>query len=76
MAITNSADNSVVLPTPQELPDADVVIFDGNCAFCTKQITNLFRWDGKGRLAFVSLHDPLVKQNYRDLSHEKRLGTG
>ena len=59
------------LPSPAELPDAEVVIYDGQCIFCTKQVANLHRWDGQGRLAFVSLHDPLVEQRYRDLSQEK-----
>jgi len=64
---------SVQLPSPQDLPDAEVVIYDGHCSFCKKQVANLYRWDGRGRLAFVSLHDAFVKQNYRDLSHDKMM---
>lgn len=59
------------LPSPLELPNAEVVIYDGQCKFCTKQVANLYRWDGQGRLAFVSLDDPLVATRYRDLSREK-----
>ncbi len=58
------------LPDPDQLPDADVVIFDGQCRFCQKQVQRL-RWlDGRGgRLAFLSLHDPRVRQRYPDLTH-------
>ncbi len=59
------------LPSPAELPNAEIVIYDGQCKFCTKQVANLHRWDGKERLAFVSLHDPLVATRYRDLPKEK-----
>ena len=70
-ASTNAFElSSNALPSPQDLPGAEVVIYDGHCNFCKKQVTNLYRWDGKGRIAFVSLHDAFVAQNYRDLSHE------
>jgi predicted DCC family thiol-disulfide oxidoreductase YuxK len=61
------------LPTPAELPSADVVIFDGDCQFCQKQVARLARWDGRGRLAFVSLHDPLASQYCPDWTHEQLL---
>ena len=60
-----------LLPTPQELPEADVVIFDGRCSFCTAGAQRLARWDGKARLAFISLHEPAVAQQYPDLTHEQ-----
>ena len=59
------------LPTPAERPEADVMIFDGHCAFCTHGVTRMNRWDGKQRLAFVSLHDPWVAEHYPDLSHDE-----
>ena len=59
------------LPSPQQLPSADIVIFDGNCVFCTSQVRNLQRLDGGGRLAFLSLHDPFVTQHFPDLTHEQ-----
>ena len=38
--------NATVLPTPAERPLADVVIFDGNCRFCRRQIATLREhWD-------------------------------
>lgn len=61
------------LPTPGERPDADVVIYDGHCRFCTGQVRRLHRWDGAGRLAFLSLHDPVVAERYPDLSHDQMM---
>jgi len=59
------------LPSPHDLPQADIVIFDGQCIFCTRQVRNLQWWDGKNRLAFLSLHDELVAQRFSELSHEQ-----
>jgi predicted DCC family thiol-disulfide oxidoreductase YuxK len=59
------------LPTIEDNPQADVVIYDGECRFCTRQVERLARWDRSGRrLAFVSLHDPRVAERWPDLSHE------
>ncbi|QEG39672.1 thiol-disulfide oxidoreductase DCC family protein [Roseimaritima ulvae] len=62
------------LPDPDRLPQADVVIFDGQCRFCRTQVQRL-RWlDGRGRrLAFLSLHDPRVAQRYPELTHEQMM---
>ncbi len=62
-----------LLPTVDQHPDADVVIFDGNCQFCRQSVEQLHRLDGRNRLAFVSLHDPLVAQRYPDLDHDQLL---
>jgi len=59
------------LPSPDEFPGADVVVFDGDCQFCTGQVSNLRRLDGKNRLAFISLHAPEVQARYPDLTHER-----
>lgn len=58
------------LPAPAELPDADVIIFDGACGFCQKQVSRLFEWDGRGRIAFLSIGDPEVKRRWPELSEE------
>lgn len=58
------------LPTPNQHPQADVVLFDGNCVFCTNGVQTLHRLDGKNRLAFLSIHDPLVAEKYPDLKFE------
>ena len=54
------------LPTPAELPNAPVVIYDGHCKFCTGQVKNVRRWDGRDRVAFISLHDPEVARRWLD----------
>lgn len=48
-----------------------VVLFDGQCNFCRSQINVLKRLDGKHRIEFVSLHDPLVQERYSDLTYEQ-----
>ncbi len=58
------------LPTPAERPDADVVIYDGNCRICTAQVRKLPWWDCQHRLAYLSLHDPEVARRYPDLTHD------
>lgn len=68
---TTPADD-VHLPTPAENPGADIVIYDGLCKFCTAQVKNLARWDGRGRrLAFLSLHDPEVATRFPDLTYDQ-----
>ena len=61
-----------VLPDPGDLgqSDRDVVIFDGQCRFCTAGMKQLRRLDLTGRLAFISLHDPRVSRHYADLDHD------
>ena len=49
----------------------DVVIYDGNCAFCQGKVASLVRWDGGGRLEFLSLHDAEAARRYPDLSHNQ-----
>lgn len=61
------------LPTPAENSSADIVIYDGHCKFCTGQVKNLARWDTKGRLAFLSLHDPEVAKRFPDLTYEQMM---
>ena len=59
------------LPDPDKYPDADVVIFDGQCNFCKSQIRTLQRFNCCGnRLTYISLHDPRVSEKYPDLTHE------
>lgn len=58
---------AVELAAPQVRADADVVIYDGRCRFCTAQVTTLAKLDRMKRLAFVSLHNPFVRTEYPDL---------
>jgi len=77
----------IALPDPDDRTDADVVVYDGQCRFCTAQVRRLANWDRSGRLAFISLHDARVAVRYPDLTpemlmqrlylidqHERRLG--
>ena len=57
--------------TPGERPDADVVVYDGRCGICLGQMRRLTWWDTGQRLAYLSLHDPLVAERWPDLSHER-----
>ena len=59
------------LPSPAERPNADVVIYDGDCRICTAQIQKLPWWDCQGRLAYLSLHDAEVARRWPDLSHDR-----
>jgi predicted DCC family thiol-disulfide oxidoreductase YuxK len=59
------------LPSPAARPDADVVIFDGECSMCTAQVAKLLRWDGGQRLAYISLHDPEVQRRWPDMGHDR-----
>ena len=52
-------------------PQADLVLFDGQCQFCHRQVDRLASYDRRGRIAFVSLHDPRVRQWFPDLEHDE-----
>ncbi len=62
-----------LFPFTRYLPGADVVIYDGECQFCCRQVARLSNWDGGGRLAFVSLHDPAAQQYCSNLSRDQLL---
>lgn len=68
-AISN--DPFPTLPSIADRPGADVVIYDGNCSFCRSQVSRLAAWDGGGRLAFLSAHDPMIPQRYADLPFDR-----
>lgn len=59
------------LPSPQDRPEADVIIFDGSCIFCRRQVARLHWADWWRQLAFVPLQDPLVAERFPDLSQEQ-----
>jgi predicted DCC family thiol-disulfide oxidoreductase YuxK len=61
------------LPTPEQAPEADVVIYDGKCVFCLGQVRNLKKFDRDGQLAFMSLHDPAVAQRCPDLTYDQMM---
>jgi predicted DCC family thiol-disulfide oxidoreductase YuxK len=61
------------LATPDERPSADVVIYDGQCPFCTAQVQRLAALDRGKRLAYLSLHDASVLNRYPGLTREDLL---
>lgn len=67
---TDPAGHAASLPDIDALPEADIVIYDGNCNFCKAQVRRL-AWFGEGRLSFISLHDERVAERFPDLSHEQ-----
>jgi predicted DCC family thiol-disulfide oxidoreductase YuxK len=71
MATTQEKISESPLPTPDERPAADVVIYDGHCRFCQANVRLFHRLDGRQRLAFLSLHDPEVYRRFPDLTHEQ-----
>jgi predicted DCC family thiol-disulfide oxidoreductase YuxK len=64
-------DSAVALPSPAQRPEADVVIYDGQCGICSSQVRRLPTWDGQGRLSYLSLHDPEVQRRWPDVGHER-----
>ena len=68
---TDHADSQRELPTPEDRPDADVVIFDGHCRFCRANVELFHRLDRRRRLSFISLHAAKVYERWPDLTHEQ-----
>jgi predicted DCC family thiol-disulfide oxidoreductase YuxK len=62
---------AVELPDPDDCPDCPVVIWDGQCNFCRRQVTRLRWFDGRSRLSYISLHDPRVASRYPELSYQQ-----
>ena len=61
------------LPSPRDFPNADVLIYDGNCNFCIGQVKNVRRFDRKNRISFISLHDSFVAENFPDLTYDQMM---
>jgi predicted DCC family thiol-disulfide oxidoreductase YuxK len=61
---------SPVLPDPESNPNADVVIWDGQCNFCRGQVERLRRWDSD-KLSYLSLHDVRARELCPDLTEEQ-----
>ncbi|MCR9294584.1 MAG: DUF393 domain-containing protein [bacterium] len=63
--------SNIHLADPDERPQADVVIWDGKCNFCRKQVERLHWFDRQHQLAYLSLHDPRVAARWPNLSYEE-----
>ena len=61
------------MPSPRDFPEADVLIYDGNCNFCISQVKNVRRLDGKNRVTFISLHDSFVGEHFPDLTYDEMM---
>jgi predicted DCC family thiol-disulfide oxidoreductase YuxK len=59
------------LPSWQDHPGRIGVIYDGECRFCRRGVEQLAKLDWSHRLAFISLHDPLVARQWPHLSHDE-----
>ena len=59
------------LPDPRETSSRDVMIFDGQCKFCRKQVARVRALDWGNRLSFISLHDPWVQETYPEFTHDQ-----
>ena len=71
MATSNTISHDDLLRSPAENPGGEIVIYDGNCKFCTAMVKNLARWDGTGRrLSFLSLHDPEVAKRFPQITYD------
>ena len=57
------------LPTPDDLPEAEILIFDGMCRFCQRQVASLRRIAGD-RVAYLSLHDAETGRRFPHLSFD------
>ncbi len=60
-----------VLPCPADRPDAEVVIYDGNCRICTAQMRKLLWWDCQQKLSYLSLHDAEVARRWPEMSPDR-----
>ena len=61
----------ITLPHPADYPAAAVLIYDGHCKFCGRQVQRIARLDRKKQLAFLSLHDPLVEEQFPSLCYQE-----
>ena len=58
------------LPSPTDRPGTSIIIYDGECRFCRRQVERLARWDRRQALSFLSLHDAEVRERFPEISHE------
>jgi predicted DCC family thiol-disulfide oxidoreductase YuxK len=59
------------LPSPNQRPGTDVVVYDGQCPICTAQVRKLVWWDCQRKLSYLSLHDYEVYRRWPDLPCER-----
>jgi predicted DCC family thiol-disulfide oxidoreductase YuxK len=50
-----------------------VLIYDGACPFCRRQVDRLLSWTRRGAVETLDLHDPSVVERFPDLTREALL---
>lgn len=73
MSTNHASTTELNLPRPEDRPEADVVLYDGQCRFCRAGMRRLTWWDCQGKLSYLSIHDPQVPERWPDLPHERLL---
>lgn len=63
------SDSTLPLPSPADLPESEVLIYDGHCKFCQGKVRTLRRLAGD-RVAYLSLHDAEVARRFPDLEYD------
>jgi predicted DCC family thiol-disulfide oxidoreductase YuxK len=66
-AESHHRDRTVLRTDPQKRP---VVLYDGHCVFCTRQVKNLERLAGAGRFDELSFQEPGVLERFPGLTHD------
>jgi predicted DCC family thiol-disulfide oxidoreductase YuxK len=59
--------------TNREYESRPVLIYDGECALCRRQVARLRRWARPGALAVLDLADPSVPERFPDLDRARLL---
>jgi predicted DCC family thiol-disulfide oxidoreductase YuxK len=71
--MTHKPTHGTSLPTREDRPEAELVIYDGYCQFCLAQMRLLLGLDLEGNLAFLSLHDERCDLLLPGVSVEQRM---
>lgn len=58
---------------PYDEPLSDIVLYDGQCRFCQRQISILEKLDRGNLLTYMSLHDPEAAVHFPGITHEDML---
>ena len=54
------------------MPDL-TVLFDGHCALCRMSAARVRRFDSRGRIELLDLHEPLVSQRFPKIDREEAM---
>jgi predicted DCC family thiol-disulfide oxidoreductase YuxK len=59
------------LPHPDDRPQADVVLYDGECNFCIRGAQRVNTWSSGERVAFLPIGSAEVAERYPDLGPDR-----